>query len=408
MPVADLRVGMRVMELDRPWEGTPFLFQGFVIESEDELELVRELCDSVYIDIESTIEYRNAPLKPGQSGSGTTITRIAKKTPVERELYTAHRTYTDSARLTKSVLDDVRLGRVIDTPATKSAVESCVESILRSPDALLLLTNLRNKDAYTAEHSLNVSILTLALGRHMGLDREKLVELGMCALLHDVGKMLVPDEILNKEGRFTDEEFETMKQHTVYGRDLLMASTGMPLASLDVAHGHHEAIDGSGYPRGLTGGSMSEWTKAVAITDAFDAITTERVYREARTSLDALRILNGSRGRRYDTELVRKFVRAVGIFPPGSVVELTNGFVCVVVESNEEQRLRPRVLVVRFQGQDLDEPRPLNLATIRADKQKRPIQITRMLRPDKAGVDLLALRDRGFLQQPPAASASPV
>jgi HD-GYP domain-containing protein (c-di-GMP phosphodiesterase class II) len=408
MPVGDLRVGMRVMELDRPWEGTPFLFQGFVIESEDELELVRELCGHVYIDIESTVEYTNAPHKTGPIKGGASITRIEKKAPVERELYTAHRTYTESSRLTKNILDDVRLGRVIDTPAAKSAVESCVESILRSPDALLLLTNLRNKDAYTAEHSLNVSILTMALGRHMGLERDKLVEIGMCALLHDIGKVLIPDEILNKDGRYTDEEYDIMKRHTVFGRDLLMSSSGMPLASLDVAHGHHEAIDGSGYPRGITGSSMSEWTKAVAITDAFDAITSDRVYKEGRTSLDALRILNGYRGKRYDADLVTKFVRAVGIFPPGSVVELNNGFVCVVVESNQEQRLRPRVLVVRFHGQDLDDPRPLDLAQVGTDKKKRPLQISKMLRPEKAGVDLHALRERGILHTPPTGVASPV
>ncbi|MEJ2577427.1 MAG: HD-GYP domain-containing protein [Gammaproteobacteria bacterium] len=265
---------------------------------------------------------------------------------------------------------------------------------------------MRNKDAYTAEHSLNVAILTLALGRRMDLEREKLVELGMCALLHDIGKVLIPDEILNKEGRFTDDEFEVMKRHTTYGRDVLMASSGMPLASLDVALGHHEAIDGSGYPRGTTGDAMSEWTKAVAITDAFDAITSDRVYRDARTSLDALRILNASRGTRYDPDLVTRFVQAVGIFPPGSVVELNNGFVCVVLETNEAERLRPRVLVVRYQGQNLDDPRPLDLARFRADRHKRPLQIARMLPPEQAGVDLHALRARGALGDIPTTAGA--
>lgn len=407
LAVAELRVGMRVIELDRPWEGTPFLFQGFTVESEDDIELLRELCAHVVVDVESTVQFKLGP--HARSGTGADKSRnavVVNKPPVERELVTAQTTYRDSSRLLRTIVDDIRLGRAIDTPTAREAVESCVDSILRSPDALLLLTNIKNKDDYTAQHSLNVSILTIALGRHMGLEQNQLVDLGMCALLHDVGKVLTPDEVLNKRGQLTDEEFEIMKRHTIYGRDILMSTSGTPMAALDVAHGHHEALDGSGYPRALTGDSLTLWTRAVAVTDTFDAVTSDRIYSTGRTSLDALRILNQGRGTRYDTNLVMKFVRAVGLFPPGSVVELSNGEIGVVLQTHPKLQLRPRLLVVRQPGDVVSQPRIVDLSKVMADQQGYRLNIVRMLRPEQAGVDLQAIRDSGLIQTT-AAHAGP-
>lgn len=398
VPVSELRLGMHIAELDRPWEETPFLFQGFTIETEHDIEVVREYCETVTIDIESSVDFQMQARSRGRQKASTKTKSVTKRAQtVERELSRAQRAHQASSKLIRTIMDDVRLGKSIDTPAAREAVSECVDSVIANQDAMALLTRIREKDEYTSQHSLSVSILTVALGRHLGMEREELLQLGMCGLLHDVGKVMTPNEVLKKPGRLTDDEMQVMKQHATHGRDILMSSSGAPLKALDVAHAHHERFDGGGYPRGLVEDQITQYTRMVAITGTFDAITSDRVYDNARTNMDAFRILSKGRKAQWDPTLVIRFIEAIGIYPAGTAVELSNQLIGIVIETHPTLKLRPKILVTHTPKGQLKPPVVLNLATQKTDHRGDKLQIQRVLPPTVAGLDLHQLRENGLL-----------
>lgn len=396
--VSELVPGMYVTELDRPWDEAPFLFQGFHLEDQDDVTAVQELCSYVYLDTTRRITVKIVPrtVTHGQKKSHHTIRSV----PVEQEYTTARTAFEQSGRLVKTIMDDIRLGKSIDTESAKEAVEGCVDSVMRNPDALLLFTGIKNKDDYTSEHSLNVSILSIAFGRTIGMERESLIELGTCGLLHDVGKILTPGEVLNKPGALTEEEFEIMKQHTDHGRDILMGSEGLGMQALDVAHGHHEHMDGTGYPRGLTEDQLTMYTKMVAVTDAFDAITSDRIYINGRTIMEAFRILDRNRGTHFDPSYVMNFIKSVGMFPPGSVVELSTGEIGVVIESHQKMKLRPKVLVVKNPTVEDETPEYIiDLAMTNLTPDGKKLHVIRMVHPKDFGIDIQKLKEAGYFKK---------
>jgi putative nucleotidyltransferase with HDIG domain len=316
---------------------------------------------------------------------------------VEQAMRQAQSTHVASSRLIRTIMDDVRLGKSVDTPAAREAVTECVDSVIANQDAIALLTRIREKDEYTSQHSLSVSILTVALGRHMGMDRAELIDLGLCGLLHDVGKVMIPDEVLLKPGKLSEPEMDVMRGHTTYGRDVLMSSRGAPLKALDVAHAHHERFNGSGYPRGLTESQITPYTRMVAITDTFDAITTDRIYSNSRANMEAFRILSKGRNTHWDAKLVIGFVEAIGIYPAGTAVELSNNMIGIVVETHPTLKLRPKVVLTHTPDGPLNPPVLLELATQMKDEHGQALQIGRVLRPSVADVSLHTLRDRGIL-----------
>lgn len=393
LPVEQLQPGMYVAEIDRPWEETTFLFQGFLLETEEDVRQVQAQCVTVTIDILSSVEIESRT----KTGAKSKTHAVHKRLPVERALPKAQHTYTQTSTLVCSIFDDVRLGKTLDTPAAKQAVAECVDSVMDNPDALTLMTRIRDKDQYTAEHSMSVAVLSIALGRRLGMDREQLNRLGLCAMLHDVGKLMVPDPILNKPTELDAGEMQEMQRHTTYGRDILMSSSGLDDEGPDVAHAHHERLDGSGYPRGLDGTSLTPFTKMVAIIDTFDAMTSDRCYRLGQTNMSAFKVLTQGRGSKWDADLVFQFIETVGIYPPGSVAMLSSGEVVVVIESNPKLKLRPKVLMVK----DPDDPgaqmHVIDLARTTHDRHGQRLYIAQMLHPKEAGIDLAAMRDTGIL-----------
>ena len=278
--VQDLRKGMYITELDRPWLGTPFMFQGFEIRSDEELTQLRALCQYVYIlnlddPVSKSIRRTKSQATPGSQmhhavsqqtvdfavtetssrqipHSGTAHCPYTDVTPVEEELQQAMEVERGARETLYTILDDARLGRSVDTPGAKKAVGQMTESIIRNPDALVWLTHLKKKHEYTALHSLRVCVLALSLGRCLGYDKEKLNILGMGALLHDIGKLRVPVEILDKPESLTREEFEIMKLHVPDGLKILENAEGLPPAALEVVGRHHERYNGNGYAFGLS------------------------------------------------------------------------------------------------------------------------------------------------------------
>lgn len=229
------------------------------------------------------------------------------------------------------------------------------------------------------------------------MGREALEELGTCGLLHDVGKILTPDDVLKKPGRLSAEEFLIMKMHPGQGRDILMSSDGVIGKAIDVAHGHHERLDGSGYPRGLTEDQFDDYTRLVAVVDTYDAITSDRVYASGRSNIEAFKILQSQGGNHYDSNLVSNLIAAIGVYPPGSVVQLNNGEIGVVVRNNPARKLQPKLLLLKNARLRPVSPRYVDLAT--PAKQDNGLRIVRTMNAQEAGVDINAFRSPEFLRE---------
>lgn len=400
VPAGELKIGMYVCELDRPWLESPFLFQGFELTSDADIKAVQEICEYVYVDVRKQKLIK--PPSPARKAKPSTIQRsqaepIKSLVPFEREIKSASTTYQQTSRLIKTLIDDIRFGHSIDIQVAKAAVSECVGSILRNPDALMLLTQLKVKDEYTSQHSFNVCVYSIALGRHLRLPVKSLEDLGLCGLLHDMGKMRTPLEILNKEGKLEKEEFEIMKRHTTHGRDILISSRTIYPGAVDVAFGHHERLDGSGYPRGLNAAQIPPYAKVVAVVDTYDAITSNRVYQQGRSHMEALNILNKASGNHFSSDLVVKFIECIGIYPPGSLVELGNGEVAIVIENNPRYKTKPKLMLLLDEEKKPRNERVIDLAKLDLDASGQPYRIKAILPPDAHGLDIHEYYQKGIL-----------
>ncbi len=385
--VARLELGMYVCELDRPWNETNFAFQGFPLLTPGEIRALRNCCEYVYVDDTRRVRLQHeAPVPVGGPRVRKPIQRPQQALSTEVE--EARAAYLDGSRLIDQVLADVQHGRVIDTRACHGAVKRNLASMLRNESAMLWLIRLKNKDLYTSLHCLSVSIMAMGFGNHLGLQDDKLQLLGMAGLLHDVGKMRIDPEILNKPGKLTAEEFEVIKLHPVFGLEALRAQPGIPEAALHAAYGHHERLDGTGYPLGSGPAQISYMTRIITIVDAFDAITSHRAYDCARPVQSAFEILRSASGRQFDEDLVREFIRWLGAFPVGTLVELHTGEVAVVVEKHRQYQLRPRVVVLRDAAKQRCTPRYLDLAQLTVDEEGAPYRISAGLPDGSFGLHL--------------------
>lgn len=240
-------------------------------------------------------------------------------------------------------------------------VRNILSDLKNNQAAVSLLSEVIVHDDYIFTHSLNVTIYALALGMEMNLPSKKLEEIGIGAILHDVGKMLIPLKLLRKPGRLSDDEFGHMKKHAEYGFDLLRKTPMIPLTAAHCAYQHHERLDGSGYPRGLQGKEIHLYGKIIAIADVFDAVTSNRVYRNALLPHDGLELLYAGAGTLFDKDMVDAFRKAVVLYPVGLTVYLSDGRSGVVSAQNKGYSTRPIVRILEEHGQELTHPYELNL-----------------------------------------------
>ncbi len=397
--VSELRVGMYVAKLDREWLDTPFLIQGFYLESQEDIETVCQYCKKVWIDAS-----RKAPgiHLDGRNKPTDTHSAPVKKYPRKSDIFQEHKrsakAFGQARTLTKSLLDDVRLGEVINTQAAEATVNECVQSVMRHPDALMWMTRLRKESEYTADHSLNVCILAVAFGRHLGMSEQDLQHIGLCGLLHDVGKMRVPDDVLNKPGKLLPKEMRMMMAHTVHGRNLLLSAGNIYTGAVDVAYSHHERIDGQGYPRKLTADKISLFSRIICIVDAYDAMTADRCYQAAKTSTEALKIIYEERGKQFDERLAIAFLETVGLYPPGSIVELCSGDIGVVIENSQNYRHLPIVSVVLDADKTpYPKPQTYNLAMTQTDELSKEYLVKRVHPDGSFGLSLRDFHEKGLL-----------
>jgi putative nucleotidyltransferase with HDIG domain len=249
-----------------------------------------------------------------------------------------------------------------DLPATLQAVEGLAEAVTQNRTALVALTAMRSYDNYTFTHMVNVSILTMGQARALGIEGRLLREFGLSALMHDIGKVRTPKDILNKADKLTDPEFEIMRRHTVDGAEILRRTPEMPILAPVVAFEHHLRIDGTGYPFGAKRAGLNIGTMLCGIADVYDAMRSQRAYQQAHPTDRILAVLKRNDGTQFDQNLVRRFVQLLGIYPPGNLVRLTSGEIAVVTHTHAPDPHRPRVRVlIASDGTRLDLPYDRNL-----------------------------------------------
>jgi len=350
---SQLRVGMYIHDLDCGWMDHPFLRNRFAIASEDEIRKIRASgIRSVTIDCTRGLDMADAPtVAEAEAVTEAEVAAIAAKpapplrTTLAEEFDRARVIRRQAAGLVKTVMQDARLGKAVELDQVSPVVENITASILRNSSALLGLSVIKNKDDYTFLHSVSVCTLLVAFCRSRGLDAETTYQAGIGGLLHDTGKALVPDHILNKPGRLTDEEFAIVRRHPKDGYDILRRSAGIGAIPLDITLHHHERRDGTGYPDGQGERDTSELAQMAAIVDVYDAITADRCYHKGMPAAEALRKMYEWSKFHFSPALTQEFMRCVGIYPVGTLVLLESGRLGVVVEPHETSLLTPKVNV---------------------------------------------------------------
>jgi HD-GYP domain-containing protein (c-di-GMP phosphodiesterase class II) len=355
--VEQLEFGMYVAELDRPWTDTPFAFQGFHLRTDKQWDTLRKFCKHVFIDVERTevVARREPPPTPKEPAPppkpeifpirGTTA--YPQQADVETEFRHAETAYEGTAKNVEELLRPLAQGQtVLDGKEIKESVSRLTDSVVRNPDALLLVTRLKEKSAAMHARALQVSIYMIVFGRFLQLPREDLEMLGLVGLLQDVGKTQLPASIMEKQGALTPEQADIAKKHVELSFEILKETPGLPERLPELARLHHERQDGTGYPRALKGEEIGLFGSIAAIADTFDALTSVRPYAEPLSPSAALGYLYRERGTGYHAELVEQFIQCIGVFPVGSVVELNSGEIGIVLTQNLVRRLRPRVMIV--------------------------------------------------------------
>jgi len=352
--VAQLKVGMYVHKLGGDWMSHPFLRSSILLSSEDEIrKIVDARIHDAYIDTSKGLDAKDAPTQKEVSAiieSG--IIEIAAKPPpipirvsFAEELTRAKNIKGQAQQLVSSMMRDARLGKAVELDLVEPVVLNITESILRNSGALIGLLKIKNKDDYTFLHSVSVCALLVAFCRSAGMEHDLIHQAGLGGLLHDTGKALIPDEILNKPGRLTDEEFDIIKRHPKDGYDILLKTPGIGAIPLDITLHHHERMDGSGYPNRLPSTEISTLAQMAAIVDVYDAITSDRSYHKGMPAAEALRKIFEWSTHHFNRDHVHAFIRCVGIYPVGTLVLLESERLGVVMEPHETNLLAPKVNV---------------------------------------------------------------
>lgn len=365
--VNQLTIGMFVHGFDEHWIKHPFWRTQFLIKDPSRLrELQASGIEHCWIDVSKGAD---VPAQRTQEPAATESPRASQPLPAQRErptladeLQHAARIRARSAAAMRDLFNEARLGHVVQSDACVPLVNDILESLDRNRDALLSLVRLKSADEYTYVHSVAVCTLMVALSRQLGLSVEQCREAGLAGMLHDLGKAVMPPDILNKPGKLTAEEFEIIKQHPVRGYEMLFGGANVNDGVRDVCRHHHERWDGTGYPDGLTGDQISLLARMGAVCDVYDAVTSDRPYKAGWDPAHALSQMATWKGH-FDPMVFQSFVRSVGIYPTGSLVRMKSGRLAVVLDQNPSALTKPRVKTFfsTKSGMPL-EPRVLDLA----------------------------------------------
>lgn len=428
IPVSKLKKGMFVCRLDKEWVESSFVFQGFVITNDELIKQLKEECRYVYID-----ENRGLPAeksladlsgkkkaKPKKSFLDKLLGRknsiyhrknthklrdivernVAtedisppeKLVSFDEEIETAELAHTNASALIKDFMSHVKQGGPVDIIVAKHAVYDCISSILRSPDAMLLLVRLKSKDYTLWQHSMNVAVLAISLGRYLNLHDDELLLLGLSGMFHDIGKLGISNKTLAAASSKKELQ-DILDSHTVLGRDILLKCMGqLAEVAAQVAYCHHEHLDGSGFPRHLQGAQIPPYARMISIINVYDDITSNRPGKKALTHYDAMTVLLEKAGQHFDETLVNSFNRCIGTYPVGCAIEMSSGEIAVVVEENETQKLRPKIMLLTNSEKEKIPAKVVNLADLEFTSEANSYFIKAIVDAEAYGIKLANMR----------------
>lgn len=397
--VAELKLGMFVVEPDCPWSEFNFAFQGFVITSPDQVDIFQQKCRFVSIDRSRSQGVHFAPPKAGHDRAlkSSPFEKAAPETPqigkhlsttvaldqrqvrrrrfldflhvqrdsehakeLSRELSYIEPRYDELANALQHAYHAFSEGKHVDIHAVREGLRDIAGSLLRNADAVMWLLRLKQRDQYSFDHAMDVAVNMILLGSHIGWRDLKLVDLGMTGMMQDVGKVQLPTELLAKKDALTKAERAVVRSHVASSLEILMTQPGISQNITITVSRHHERWDGSGYPRGLKFEQIGTSAEIAGLADAFCAMLKDKPYRSALGHQEALEELHGLRGKHFSPELMEQFVQCVGLYPVGTMVELSTGEVGVVIQQNRVKRSRPSIVIM-------------------LDKEKAPVRDYRVL-----------------------------
>ena len=400
-----VKLGMFVAKLDRPWLGTPFHFQGFWVNDLEAIDNLRRCCRQVWVrtdkrgkptDVDDgAVDWQERT--PRNDREAQTFDFLPRKpqhhadvSSVEDEMEAAQAARKRVCDALDEVVDDIQRGRKIAVVGLKDAVGGITDSVVRNPDACMWLRLVKDRDSYTYYHLLDTSALAIAFGRHLGFSRVELSDIGLGAMLIDIGKLKLPPELVQKTTPLTPDEIALTRRHVEFSVELLTQVPDISKRVFDIVRCHHECFDGSGYPQKLAGKVIPPFARMVAITDFFDAITSDRPYAQGISPHDAMRRLYAECGKSFQRELVEQFIQCLGIYPTGTLVELNSGEVGIVVGQNRVRRLLPRLmLILDGNKQPLERFVDIDLASqaTKLGEDISSIAIKRSVEPEAFGID---------------------
>lgn len=393
-PVGKLEKGMFVAELDRPWEGTPFLFQGFMIEADEDLVMLRQHCKHVFVDDLQSSQDQDLQDKLHNAVRGSAITTVifrewagAKK--LRETLKRAERLTADASATLTHLANSTSRDQTAELDAARTAVINLIDYIAADPKTSQWIRILSNQDSSIGQHCVNTATLAVAFAAALGWDKQLQSIVGEGAMLHDVGMAKVPPHIRGKPSALSPLEYGLVKLHPGYAAKQLQNNVTLDPRVLEIVHSHHERLDGSGYPDGLQDGEIPDYVRVVSICDVYDSYTTAKPYRRQLIASAAMRQLTRRSGSHFDKWLVERFIRSLGIYPLGSLVRLRNGTLGIIVVSDEARRLHPTLLMVRDAEGKAELPRRmLNLALIESGALSDDYRVVEIIDPQEAQINV--------------------
>ncbi|MCL1893278.1 MAG: HD-GYP domain-containing protein [Holophagaceae bacterium] len=399
---SNLKVGMYIHDLNVPWLEHGFAKNRFLIQDEQQIaKMVQVNISEVLIDTVRGIDEVHSPsMEEAESELMGKMIDVASGSATgsrtgrgDVPLLESRKVHFEAVKVVSDILGDVRIGKQVNVEQATPVVSNITEAVLQNDGTLVSLCRIKHRDTYTFQHSVSISALLVTFCNSVGgFSGDQLIDIGLGGLFHDIGKMRIPDEILNKPGRLTEDEFAVMRSHVTEGVNYLNDEKRLSESAIKIVGEHHERFDGTGYPKGLARKSISEIGQMTSIVDVYDAITSIRVYHSALEPSDALKRIFEWSGKHFEEGMVQRFIKAIGIYPVGSLVRLESDHLAVVLRQGESNMLTPLVRIV-FDAKTGHRllPKNLDLAAPNCQNQIAGYEI-----PSKWGIDPIQFVGRGL------------